>query len=293
MEQGEAAVLVAPTMHGSLHTSILTASLERLAGLGVRVIPPREDYGKHNLPPEEVLVAEVCRAVSASPLKGVPVLVTGGPTPVAIDGVRRITSRFSGRLGARIAEELYLRGAAVRLIQGQGAFQPPAHLSLVLAKTYDDYRRLVSEEIAAAGHRFGVFTAAVADYRPREERSGKTPSGAESWALELVPTAKVIREVRERFPELYMVTFKLEEGVGREELLAIARRRLAEGYQAVVANRGEEMGPGDEQVAYLVTGEGEPRRMVGKPEIARGIADHLEAVLKAAVGGGPGLPPEG
>jgi len=277
MERGEAAVLVAPTMHGSLHTSILTASLERLAGLGVRVIPPREDYGKHNLPSEEVLVAEVCRAVSDSPLKGVPVLVTGGPTPVPIDDVRRITNRFSGRLGGRIAEELHLRGAAVRLIHGQGAYQPPPHLPGVMAKTYDDYRRLVAEEITAHGHRFGVFTAAVADYRPRQARSGKTPSGAESWSVELVPTAKVIREVRERFPELHMVTFKLEEGVERDELLAIARRRLAEGYQAVVANRGEEMGPGDEQVAYLVTAEGEPRRMVGKPEIARGIAEHLEA----------------
>lgn len=284
MERGDAAVLVAPTMHGSLHTSILTASLERLDGLGVRVIPPREDYGKHNIPPEEVLVAEVCRAVSRSPLKGVAGLVTGGPTPVPVDGVRRITNRFSGRLGVRIAEELYLRGADVRLVHGQGAFHPPAHLPHALAKTYDDYRRLVAEEVEARGHRFGVFSAAVADYRPKEVREGKTPSGESGWTIELESTPKVIREVRERFPELHMVVFKLEEGVGREELFRIARKRLSEGYQAVVANRGEEMGAGDEQVAYLLEagdgeGEGEPRRLAGKPEIARGVAEHLERML--------------
>jgi hypothetical protein len=50
----------------------------------------------------------------------------------------------------------------------------------------------------------------------------------------------------------------------------------------VVANRGEEMGPGDEQVAYLLeAGGGEPRRLAGKPEIARGIAEHLEAAAAA------------
>lgn len=279
MERGRAAVLVAPTMHGSLHTSILTESLQKLSGIGVRVIPPREDYGKHNIPAEEVLVTEVCRAASRSPLRGVPGLVTGGPTPMPLDDVRRITNRFSGRLGVRIAEELYLRGADVRLVHGQGAFQPPDHLPVVLSKTYDDYRRIVAEEIAERGHRFGVFTAAVADYRPREVRPGKMKSD-QPWTIELLPTVKVIREVRERFPELHMVVFKLEAGVAHEELLEIAKERLGEGYQAVVANRGEEMGPGDEQVAYLLTGEGgEPRRMAGKPEIARGIAEHLEKTV--------------
>jgi phosphopantothenoylcysteine decarboxylase / phosphopantothenate---cysteine ligase len=276
MERGETRVLVAPTMHGSMHTSILTASLERLAGLGVRVVPPREDYGKHNIPSAHVLVAEVCRAVSRSPLRGVPGLVTGGPTPVWLDDVRKITNRFSGRLGVRVAEELYLRGADVRLIHGQGAFDPPEHLPVTLSKSFDDYRRLVAEEIEAHGDRFGVFTAAVADYRPTETLPGKTPSGRD-WTIELEPTVKVIREVRERFPELHMVVFKLEAGVEHETLLEIARGRLDQGYQAVVANRGEEMGAGDEHVAYLLTpGSGEPERLEGKQGIARGIARHLE-----------------
>jgi len=279
-ERGETALLVAPTMHGSLHTSILTASLERLDALGVCVIPPREDYGKHNIPSDEILVAEVCRAVSASPLRGVRGLVTGGPTPVPIDGVRRITNRFSGRLGALVAEELYLRGADVRLVHGQGAFQPPAFLPMTLIRSYDEYRQQVGELAAEEGCRFGVFTAAVADYRPKRVREGKMPSG-QPWTIELEPTVKVIREVREACPDLHMVVFKLEEGVSHEELLDTAAKRLEEGYQAVVANRGEEMGPredgGEEHVAYLIA---PPRfdaaKLVGKAGIAKGVADHLE-----------------
>jgi phosphopantothenoylcysteine decarboxylase/phosphopantothenate--cysteine ligase len=63
MEQGRSAVLFAPTMHGTMHNQVLIGNCRRLAELGVRVIPPRDAYGKHNLPREEVLVAEVTEAV--------------------------------------------------------------------------------------------------------------------------------------------------------------------------------------------------------------------------------------
>jgi phosphopantothenoylcysteine decarboxylase/phosphopantothenate--cysteine ligase len=100
--------------------------------------------------------------------------------------------------------------------------------------------------------------------------------------VRLVPTPKVIEGVRRAFPDLHMITFNYQEDVSHEQLLDIARERLAQGYGAVVANRGEERGPAGEQVAYLVTGTGEPVRLVGKPEIARGIADYLERALTAS-----------
>src|SRR5580698_1728 len=174
MERGRAAVLVAPTMHGSLHNRILVESLQRLHGLGVRVIPPRDAYGKHNLPDERALVAEVCRAVSRSPLKGRRVLVTGGTTPVPIDGVRRIVNRFRGRLGIALAAELHLRGADALLIHGDGAFPVPSFIPHRVARTYDDYRAMVHEELGR-GYEAGVFSAGVADYRPAAAAEGKIP----------------------------------------------------------------------------------------------------------------------
>jgi phosphopantothenoylcysteine decarboxylase/phosphopantothenate--cysteine ligase len=281
MEQGATKVLVVPTMHGSLHNSILTGSLERLAALGVRIVPPRQDYGKDNIPAEEVIVSEVCRALSRSPLQGRRILVTGGPTPVPIDAVRRITNRFRGRLGAEITLELHLRGAEVRLVHGDGAFRPPAYLPFRVARTFDEYLEAVMEELAAAPTAAGVFSAAVADYRPKEVLPGKTPSGGAWKSMQLVPTPKVVELVRERFPDLYMVTFKYQEGVSHEELMEVGRSRLERlaGRGAVVANRGEETGPHGEQVAWLVSADGEPRRMQGKGAIAAALADHLEATL--------------
>jgi phosphopantothenoylcysteine decarboxylase/phosphopantothenate--cysteine ligase len=56
MERGFAQVLFAPTMHGSMHNSILVANLRTLHGAGCTVVPPRDAYGKHNLPDEQALV---------------------------------------------------------------------------------------------------------------------------------------------------------------------------------------------------------------------------------------------
>jgi phosphopantothenoylcysteine decarboxylase/phosphopantothenate--cysteine ligase len=149
MERGRTQLLLAPTMHGSLHTSILTDHVRRLRDLGVHLIAPRDAYGKHNLPDADVLVACVCRALATGPLRGRRILVTGGPTPVAIDGVRRIVNRFSGRLATAIAAELLLRGADPQLLLGEGSTAPPAWLPHRWLSSYDAYRDQV---LAAVGH---------------------------------------------------------------------------------------------------------------------------------------------
>jgi phosphopantothenoylcysteine decarboxylase/phosphopantothenate--cysteine ligase len=59
MERGSAAVLFAPTMHGSMHNSILVSNLQALHAVGCAIVSPRDDGGKHNLPSEQALV-EAC-----------------------------------------------------------------------------------------------------------------------------------------------------------------------------------------------------------------------------------------
>ena len=83
MERGEAAVLVAPTMHGTMHNRILQGSLERLAALGVHIVPPRDALGKDNLPTDEALVAAVCRSLSTVENSSQRVILIGGRWPNA------------------------------------------------------------------------------------------------------------------------------------------------------------------------------------------------------------------
>lgn len=279
MERGQTKILLAPTMHGSLHNSILTQSLGQLASLGVKLIPPQVANGKNNLPPEQEIAWEVCRAVSSSPLKDLPILVTGGPTPVPIDHIRRLTNHFTGRLGACIAEELYLRGAKVQLIHGQSSYTPPSYLPHQIVTSYDQYLTQVMSELEQQDYRYGIFSAAVADYQPAQVFPGKIPSGGALSQINLIPTTKVIAEVRAKFPALGMITFKYQENISHDELMNIAHNRLQQGYQMVVANRGEEHQHTGAQVAYLVTPDQPPQKVVGKPEIAQAIANYLELYL--------------
>lgn len=277
LERGQTQLLLVPTMHGSLHSSILEGHARRLADLGAHLIAPRDAYGKHNLPEAPLLVACVCRALSSSPLRGRRILVTGGPTPVPIDGVRRIVNRFSGRLAAAISEELLLRGADPRLLLGEGAAEPPAWLPHRWVPSYDAYGEAVLQEVAN-GAEAAILSAAVADYRPSQVHPGKLASGQPDLMLQLEPTAKVLERLRQAAPALPLVSFKLLQGSDEQGLLEEARRRLSH-TQLVVANHAEQV-QGAEQTAWLVSGEGSERHQ-GKRAIATAIVDWLERFLSA------------
>lgn len=279
LERGQTRILLAPTLHGSMHNTILSQSLLFLQELGVTVLPPRDAYGKHNLPDETEIVYRTARALANSPLRGLPVLVTGGPTPVPLDGIRRITTRFTGALGCEIAKALFVAGAQVHWVHGQSTFQPPDWLSCTIVDSLQAYQDAVMQVLAFADCRAAIFSAAVADYAPVRVASGKIPSGQSELKLLLQPTAKVIQQVREAYPELMLVSFKYEAGLSHAELMQIARQRLAQGSDAVVANRAEEQG--DAQQAWLLAPDLPEQPLFGKPAIAAGIVAWLENQLSA------------
>lgn len=284
MEQGRAQVLVAPTMHGTMHNVQLLDNCRRLATQGVRMITPRDAFGKHNLPDTETLCVAVGRALSQSSLRGRSIMVTAGPTPVPIDGVRRIVNRFRGRLGAQVAEELTWRGADAELLLGDGAWRPRAPMRLTIARTYDDYRDMVVAR-AQAGLFAGVFSAGVADYRPAKAVVGKITSGQAQLPLMLEPTEKVIDLAMAADPAMHCVAFKYLEGVTEDELIRVAAKRL-DRAGLVVATRGEDT-RGTEQRALFVRRDG-VTPVPDKRAIAIAIADHLEEVANLADTSGRG-----
>ena len=280
LQQQQTKILIAPTMHGSMHNPILVESLQRLRNLGVICIPPRDAYGKDNIPNESSLVLHVCKAISSSSLKGKGVLITGGPTPVAIDGVRRLTNKFTGRLSIEIAQEFLYRGADVRLLLGAGSITPPAILQpyiqrIALLEEYIHYCRQYTQDSRC---QVGIFSAAVADYQPRQVIDGKFASQADEWTIPLKPTLKVIQDIRTRCPQLHMLTFKYQEKVSHQELMEIAHKRV-EQFGAVIANRGEEKGPQQEQIAWLCRADQAPQKIISKAKIATTIAEYFESLF--------------
>ncbi|MHA7878467.1 MAG: phosphopantothenoylcysteine decarboxylase domain-containing protein [Saccharospirillum sp.] len=276
MEQGRTKILIAPTMHGTLHNGVLVKNARELSKLGVHFVAPRDGYGKHNLPDTDVLCTSVGRVLSESPLRDKSILVTAGPTPVPIDGVRRIVNRFRGRLGAAIAEELVWRGADAELVLGDGAWRPGTALPLTVTRTFDDYRDTVVDR-ARSGLFASVFSAGVADYRPAEAVQGKIASGQASLPLQLVPTEKVIDLACDADQRMHCVAFKYLEQVSEETLIQVASQRLNRA-SLVVATRGEDT-RGKAQRALLVTADG-VMAVEEKTAIAAAIADHLETLAQ-------------
>lgn len=149
LAQGRTQVLVAPTMHGSMHHEVLVRNCTALAQQGVRFVTPRDDYGKHNLPEEEVLVAAVCRALSRSPLRGQRMLV-------AADAVQG-----PGERCAAVHEELLRRGAESTFILGEGGWRPAPWLPLEVANGAADFQRRVLGHVTL-GQRAALFPAGEA-----------------------------------------------------------------------------------------------------------------------------------
>jgi phosphopantothenoylcysteine decarboxylase/phosphopantothenate--cysteine ligase len=288
MEAGRAAVLIAPTMHGSMHNRILVASLRRLHALGVRVVPPRDAYGKHNLPDEPVLVAEVARALSRSPLRGRRVVVTGAAAPVPIDAARAIVDRSGGRLAVAIASELHHRGAEVMLVQAEGGSSAPSFVPHRVARTSGEYRSMVREELGRGPSAAVLSTSVVEDrtgqrpglradeppYAPGPGPSGPVPGVSERSGL-----AEAVEQARFAHPEMHVIALEHREALP-EELLTLARSRL-DRYPCVVAS-GERAQGARAPGAWMVARGAEPRPLDGDGAVAAALAAYLEKALAAA-----------
>ena len=124
--------------------------------------------------------------------------------------------------------------------------------------------------------RIGIFSASVADYIPKEVFDGKIPSQSELQSIQLRQTPKVIKDVRQKFPNLLMVAFKYEEKISGEKLEKIAQSRVKQGYQLVIANRGEDMTLGGEYSSIIVDKNGVVAKPSSKKECATLLLDLLE-----------------
>ena len=301
-------ILIAPAMNVRMWAHPATRrNLATLQGDGVRVVGPNSGAmaepesgpGRMAEPAEiadvlERMLAEVDgdrpvlgfvsgrAAGEARPLAGRRVLVTSGPTHEAIDPVRYIANRSSGRQGHAIAEAAARAGAAVTLVSGPVAIADPENVTVVRVESA---REMLAAVEAALPSDLAVFAAAVADWRPRSEAGSKKikKDGAEPASLALVENpdilATVSRMARGR-PRL-VVGFAAET----DAVLDHAKAKIArKGCDLIVANdvsaEGGVMG-GPENAVHLIHRDGtiESWPRASKAEVARRLVAHLAGLL--------------
>jgi len=222
------------------------ANLETLRSRGVVIVPPgtgelasRGEWGVGRLaePPEILaLVDQSLGGHDYAPrsLDGLRVLVTAGGTREAIDSVRYIGNRSSGRMGVAIAEEAARRGADVTLIAANVAIEPGEGVAVVSVQTAAELDEAARAAFASADVLF--MAAAVADFRPAQSLDDKIKkTGRDGLSLELEPTTDVLAALSaERRPGQTLVGFAAEHGGDPAEhgRVKLERKRV----DAVVVN---------------------------------------------------------
>ena len=272
-------VVLAPAMHGTMwdHAQVLR-NVERLRGLGVDVVMPREEEGKAKLATAETIVAHCVRALApGGPLKGRRVVVLAGSTEEPIDGVRLISNRSTGALGCALAEEAFMRGADVLVLLGRHEVAPPPYVEVRHFTTVGSLAELAATSVPHDAVAV-LAAAAVGDYAMAHPHDGKVPSGKEAWDLHLVPAPKVLPVLRKAAPKATLVSFKLEVGADDVALEETARGRLGRAVEdIVVANDLTRVTPGSHPAVILVASEARAIQFAGPKEgLARAVLDAVE-----------------
>ncbi len=265
--------VVAPAMHEPMynHPGVLDA-LDHLESWGIEFVDPRIEEGKAKIATEEAIVLGVARAVSEKPLEGTHIVVTSGPTSESIDPVRVLTNRASGRTGRAVAKACYIQGADVTLVHDGDEVPYADVLSIESAVEMLDAVRSVAEEADAL-----ISAAAIGDYTvetaPEKIRSGET------LTLELDPTPKLIDTIRDEYPTLPIVGFKLETSGDDDAMIEQARKTLQRtGLSFVVANDASVMGAETTRTLF-VDSDAVTVQEGSKAEIGQRIAEKLAAIL--------------
>ncbi|MGC4190336.1 MAG: bifunctional phosphopantothenoylcysteine decarboxylase/phosphopantothenate--cysteine ligase CoaBC [Thermomicrobiales bacterium] len=280
----EAPLVIAPAMeHHMWHHPATQANLATLRERGAFVVEPERGYlasgahGDGRLAPVERILGETRRALGrGGPLSGRGIVVSAGGTREALDPVRYLGNRSSGAMGVAIAESAVSRGAAVTLIAGPTLAAHPGGMTVIPVESASEMADAVAHAVESAD--VLIMAAAVADFRPRTQATGKIKKqpGQELLQLDLVRNPDIIAETNQ--PGLIKVGFAAET----DDLEANARAKIAsKGLSMIVANDAVRTIGSAESEAMLLYPDRETVALptMPKPALAERIVDAVQELI--------------
>ena len=233
----KAPILVAPAMNSNMYENPKTQEhIESLRARGVRFVDADEGslacgwIGAGRLADPWEIFYHTRRALSGKDFAGKRVLVTAGPTREAIDPVRFISNRSSGKMGVSIVREAFCRGADVTLIHGPCEINVPKPVRCLAVQTAQEMYEAVMRETFEVDAKpdIVIMTAAVADFRPEEAAGRKIKKGEGVPTINLVKNPDILSSVGERRGNAaspLVIGFAVETGE-IEDLLAEIRAKM-------------------------------------------------------------------
>lgn len=222
-------IVIVPAMHESMYRHpILEQNECKLRECGVDILGPRISEGKAKVARiDDIIDRVIDLLITKKDFEGKKILITAGPTREAIDSVRFVSNKSSGRMGIELAKEASARGAEVLLIAGECIAKLPDYINTKHVVSTDDFIRAVKDEISLNNYDIFISAAAVSDYKPTECIEGKISSdNIEELRIDMKLTPKIINVARKKDLNLFIVGFKAESNVSKSDLIERAYDRL-------------------------------------------------------------------
>ncbi len=282
-----APVALAPAMNQQMWENLATRdNLTAARKRGLHVFGPGEgsqacgELGPGRMLEPIELVALTSRLFATGSLEGLRVVVTAGPTWEAIDPVRGISNRSSGKMGYAIAEAAAEAGAEVTLVSGPTHLPDPERLRTVRVTSAEEMLAAVLAHVRDA--QIFIAVAAVSDYRPATAAPQKIKKDADTLTLALVKNPDILARVAALTPAPFTVGFAAET----EKLEAHARTKLSEKrLDLIAANDVSRPGSGfesDENRLLLIDAGGTHELpQLPKGRLARALIEHIAAKYHA------------
>ena len=233
----KAPVLFSPAMNtGMWENPVLQDNLKKLQHYGYHVIEPVVgrlacgDTGSGKMPSEETLLEHILLHLAREKdLKGKRLLITAGPTQEAIDPVRFISNRSSGKMGYALAKMAVLRGAQVTLVSGPVSIAPFAGIETVAVRSAQQMFEAVSERSAESD--VVIMCSAVADYKPAGYSEQKMKKGDNDMSIPLTRTQDILGWLGDhKQAGQVLVGFSMET----ENLIENSRRKLTKKHADLI-----------------------------------------------------------
>lgn len=275
--------IISPAMNTNMFNNpIVQDNIEKLKRFGMEVIQPDtgmlacKDIGAGKLPSEEVLLDYILKEIRfKKDLAGKKILVTAGPTVEAVDPVRFITNRSTGKMGYAIAKIASLRGADVTLVSGPVSIEPPRFAKVINVESAEEMFNAVSSK--ADSMDIIIKAAAVADYSPVTVADEKIKKKDGDMSIPLKRTKDILKYLGENKKEnQFICGFSMET----ENLLENSKKKLEKkNVDMIVANNVKVEGAGfgvDTNVVTLITKDGyKELPQMSKEDVAAAILDAI------------------
>lgn len=275
--------IVAPAMNTAmLENPVTRDNIAALRKYGFDIIPSAEGYlacgdtGSGKMPEPEVICDWVCRELACEKdMQGVRVAVSAGPTREALDPVRFLSNKSSGKMGYAIARAAMLRGAEVTLISGQTSLAPVPFVKNVSVTSthemFEAFREILDDTDII------IKAAAVADYKPAVVAENKIKKKDGDMKIELDRTEDIISYCgQHRHPGLFLCGFSMEtENMLENSQAKLVKKKL----DMIAANNVKESGAGfgvDTNIVTIITADGATELpIMNKDEVAHRILTEI------------------